>query len=183
MNYYFSGSPSPKIFACGFSFFGDVYIYIYQIDPKLRLALFTLLRLEPDSLGVLAPVCSSMGFLASSVTRRNCMLPLGDTSKMSVSEGNLLACRWLGSLYISRCNFDFIIYIYISLVAIHMVEPQAKQMAMTQTSLRTIILCWVLVALGHCFILEQPTGSHFKSFPHWRYFYKYICRVAHLVFI
>ena len=90
-----------------------MYIYIYQIDPKLRLALFTLLRLEPDSLGVLAPVCSSMGFLASSVTRRNCMLPLGDTSKMSVSEGNLLACRWLGSLYISRCNFDFIIYIYL----------------------------------------------------------------------
>lgn len=80
-----------------------MYFYFFgkgpcEIEPKLRLALLTLLKLQPDSLGILAPVCSSMGFLASSVTLRNCMLPLGDTSKMSVAQGNLMACRWLGSL-------------------------------------------------------------------------------------
>ena len=40
--------------------------------------------------------------------------------------------------------------------------------------LRAIILCWLLVALGHTFLLEQPGGSAFKNFPHWRYFCKYI---------
>lgn len=62
-------------------------------DPQLRLALLAALKLEPGSLAVLAPVCSSMGFLASSVTKRNCMVPLGDPSVLSVAEGNLLAFR------------------------------------------------------------------------------------------
>ena len=30
------------------------------------------------------------------------------------------------------------------------------------------------MALGHTFILEQPGGSAFRHFPHWRYFCKYI---------
>lgn len=100
----------------------------------MGLAMLTILKLQPDSLGVLAPVCSSMGFLASSVTLRNQMFPLGDLSKLSVQNGNLLACR-------------------------------------------SILLCWIMAALGHVFLLEQPCGSHFRSFPHWRYFCKYICRV------
>ena len=67
-----------------------------------RLALLAVLKLEPDALGILAPVCSSMGFLVSSVTSRNFMLPLGDTSKLTVSQGNLLACRYLDE------NFQFL---------------------------------------------------------------------------
>ena len=46
---------------------------------------------------------------------------------------------------------------------------------------RSILLCWILAALGHVFLLEQPCGSHFRSFPHWRYFCKYICRVPRLI--
>ncbi len=65
----------------------------FPSNPQLRLALLAVLKLEPGSLGVLAPVCSTMGFLASSVTKRNCMLPLGDLSKLSVADGNLLAFR------------------------------------------------------------------------------------------
>lgn len=57
--------------------------------------MLTVLKLQPDALGVLAPVCSSMGFLALSVTLRNSMFPLGDLSKLSVKNGNLLACRYL----------------------------------------------------------------------------------------
>ena len=63
-----------------------------------RLALLTLLKLEPNSMGLLAPVCSTMGFLASSVTQRTFMLPLGDISKMTVQQGNLLAIRCLASV-------------------------------------------------------------------------------------
>ena len=44
--------------------------------------------------------------------------------------------------------------------------------------IRSMILVWVLVALGHSFILEQPCGSFFRSFPQWRYFCKYICRAT-----
>ena len=40
--------------------------------------------------------------------------------------------------------------------------------------LRSIIICWLLVALGHTFILEQPGGSAFRHFPQWRFFCKYI---------
>ena len=40
--------------------------------------------------------------------------------------------------------------------------------------LRSIIICWLLAALGHTFILEQPGGSAFRHFPQWRYFCKYI---------
>ena len=39
---------------------------------------------------------------------------------------------------------------------------------------RSILLAWLLVALEHCFLLEQPTGSMFKWFPQWRFFTKYI---------
>ena len=39
---------------------------------------------------------------------------------------------------------------------------------------RSIIICWLLVALGHVFILEQPGGSAFRHFPQWRFFCKYI---------
>ena len=60
--------------------------------------MLTVLKLEPNSIGVLAPVCSSMGFLVSSVTLRSSMLPLGDLSKLSVKDGNLLACRYLDGI-------------------------------------------------------------------------------------
>ena len=59
----------------------------------LRLAILTVLRLEPNSLGILAPVCSSMGFLAASLAKRSFICPLGDCSKGFVTSGNLLALR------------------------------------------------------------------------------------------
>ena len=49
----------PFMLFCVFLFFGKGPC---EIEPKLRLALLTLLKLQPDSLGILAPVCSSMGF-------------------------------------------------------------------------------------------------------------------------
>ena len=61
--------------------------------PHLRLAVLTVLRLEPNSLGILAPVCSSMGFLAASLSKRSFICPLGDRSQGFVSSGNLLALR------------------------------------------------------------------------------------------
>ena len=47
-------------------------------------------------------------------------------------------------------------------------------------TLRSILICWVLAALGHVFLLEQPVGSNFRHFPQWRFFCKYICRVTFL---
>ena len=130
----------------------------------VRLALLSILKLEPDSLGVLAPVCSSMGFLASSLTQRSFILPLGDIRKLPVAQGNLLACRYLDSNHPYPNCFIF--------------TPQTNRRFPIQP--RSIILCWVLVALGHCFLLEQPKGSHFRSFPHWRFFCKYICKASWL---
>lgn len=44
-------------------------------------------------------------------------------------------------------------------------------------AVRAILICWVLAALGHTFLLEQPAGSRFRFFPQWRFFCKYICTV------
>eukprot|EP00435_Cladocopium_sp_Y103_P027134 s270_g6.t1 len=67
---------------------------IFQTAEKVHppslpdgLAILAILRLEPDSLGILAPVCSSMGFLASSISLRSFMLPLGDPEKEFVKVG------------------------------------------------------------------------------------------------
>ena len=62
----------------------------------LRLALTCCLRLQPASLGILAPVCSSMGFLTASQTMRSFMIPLGQSKFEMVRTGNLLAIRQLG---------------------------------------------------------------------------------------
>ena len=59
----------------------------------LRLALVGVLKLQARSLGLLAPVCSSMGFLAASQTKRSFIVPLGDFGNPHVFSGNLLAIR------------------------------------------------------------------------------------------
>ena len=71
----------------------------------LRLAILAVLRLEPRSLGLLAPVCGSMGWLVSSVSKRSFVCPLGDQSVDFVSSGNLLALRPL-SVVSGRNAFD-----------------------------------------------------------------------------
>ena len=81
----------------------------------MRLALLACLRLEPGSVGVLAPVCSSMGFLTASQFLRNMMAPLGDSSRTWVESGNLLAIRYL-RLNLSRTAS---IFLCSSTVAIH----------------------------------------------------------------
>lgn len=100
----------------------------------MGLAILSVLRLQPGSLGVLAPVCSSMGFLTASQTNRSFFCPLGSSEFGWVQTGNILA-------------------------------------------IRSILLAWLLVGLGHCFLLEQPSGSMFRHFPQWRFFCKYICVV------
>ena len=99
----------------------------------LRLAILAVLRLEPQSLGLLAPVCSSMGWLVSSLSKRSFVCPLGDPSVDFVSAGNLLALRPLsmvsGSKILGsmcpywRVGFDlyytilhYIIYIYYTII-------------------------------------------------------------------
>ena len=39
---------------------------------------------------------------------------------------------------------------------------------------RSVILCWLLHALGHAFILEQPANGMFRHLPYWRFYTKYI---------
>lgn len=62
---------------------------------RARLAILAVLRLQPGSLGVLAPVCSSMGFLTSSQSNRSFVLPLGSSQFSWVDDGNILAVRLL----------------------------------------------------------------------------------------
>ena len=37
-------------------------------------------------------------------------------------------------------------------------------------STRITLLCWIAVALGHVFILEQPSPGKFADMPRWRFF-------------
>ena len=140
------------------------------LQMHLRLAILAVLRLEPQSLGLLAPVCSSMGWLVSSLTKRSFVCPLGDPSVDFVAGGNLLALRPLSMVsesiifLITYWRVVFNMYYFITSLVFDSLF----------FSPRSIIICWLLVALGHVFILEQPRGSHFRHFPQWRFFCKYI---------
>ena len=48
---------------------------------------------------------------------------------------------------------------------------------------RCILLAWLLCALGHTFILEQPSSAHFGDLPRWKHFVQQIAVVAGLVCI
>ena len=43
---------------------------------------------------------------------------------------------------------------------------------------RSTILCHLLAALGHVFVLEQPSGGYFRHIPRWRYLCKYCVVVS-----
>ena len=59
----------------------------------VRLAISVVLRLRPQSLVLLAPVCSTMGTLARAHTKRCFILPLGDETREDVSASNLMTLR------------------------------------------------------------------------------------------
>ena len=59
----------------------------------LRLVLCAVLRMEPDGLLILAPVCSSFSDMCQAVAKRSIVTPFGDTSREFVVTGNLLAHR------------------------------------------------------------------------------------------
>ena len=61
----------------------------------LRLALLSVLRLERGSLGVLAPVCSSFGFLCASQSGRCFERPKGFEDVKWVGDSNMMAAPTL----------------------------------------------------------------------------------------
>ncbi|CAE7198291.1 unnamed protein product, partial [Symbiodinium sp. KB8] len=61
----------------------------------ILLALLTVLRLERGSLGVLAPVCSSFGFLCASQSGRCFERPKGHEHVKWVGDSNIMAARTL----------------------------------------------------------------------------------------
>lgn len=71
-----------------------------------RLALLVVLRMKPQSIGVLAPICSSMGVLASGTTQRSFISPLGRTDLVGVDTGNLLAIRSFSFAEGKLCKID-----------------------------------------------------------------------------
>ena len=81
--------------------YANTYIYIYVIIhvqylfELLRLAMLAALKLRPGSLGVLAPVCSSFGFLCVSQSGRCFENPLGNRDVPWVAASNVMAARRL----------------------------------------------------------------------------------------
>lgn len=93
----------------------------------LRLAILAVLRLQPCSLVILAPVCSGFSYMCSSQAKRFWFDPLGDETYEWVKCGNLMANR-------------------------------------------VILLCWLCSALGHVWLVEQPSSAKFGDLPRWRFF-------------
>ena len=62
--------------------------------------------MKPQSIGVLAPICSSMGVLASGTTQRSFISPLGRTDLVGVDTGNLLAIRSFSFAEGKLCKID-----------------------------------------------------------------------------
>lgn len=93
----------------------------------LRLAILAVLRLQPCSLVILAPVCSGFSYMCSSQAKRFWFDPLGDETYEWVKCGNLMANR-------------------------------------------VILLCWLCSALGHVWLVEQPSSAKFGDLPRRRFF-------------
>ena len=73
-----------------------------KVRIKLRLALLAVLRLRPGSLGVLAPVCSSFGFLCTAQSGRSFVRPKGFETVDWVASGNKMAARLLEIRFMQR---------------------------------------------------------------------------------
>lgn len=104
----------------------------------LRLAIMAILRLEPGSLGILAPVCSSMGFLTASQSMRSFVQPLGVSHFDWVRNGNILAVR--------------------PLLLNHMIGFEPPEWFSYQASRPHEVLGYMLLKVN--FVLEQPIRYH-----------------------
>ena len=94
--------------------------------------MLAILRLRPNSVVIMAPVCSGFSFMCSSQSARYFWCPLGDETKPWVKASNVM-------------------------------------------SVRVTLLCWLLAALGHTFVLEQPGSAKFGDMPRWQFFCQKIC--------
>lgn len=65
----------------------------YNACFKLRCAVLAILRLHPNSLVILAPVCSGFSFMCSSLAQRFFWCPEGVESLRWVRAGNIMANR------------------------------------------------------------------------------------------
>ena len=45
-------------------------------------------------------------------------------------------------------------------------------------SVRVTLLCWLIAALGHIFVVEQPGSARFGDMPRWKHFVEKICWVS-----
>ena len=71
-----------------------VFLFVLAQSSHPRLAILGVLKLHPNSLCLMAPVCSSFSWMCSSQSKREWYCPLGDVTRDSVRVGNLLANRW-----------------------------------------------------------------------------------------
>ena len=110
-------------------------------DPLLlRCAIWSILRLQPASLVVLAPECSGFSFMCSSQAKRYWYSPLGDERVVWVKMGNVMSCR-------------------------------------------VTLLCWLCVALGHVFLLEQPGSAKFGDMPRFQHFCQQVAFVLRFALV
>ena len=107
---------------------------------SLRTAVLAVLKLHPQSVVILAPVCSGFSFMCSSAAVRYWYNPEGDESLSWVKAGNVM-------------------------------------------SNRVTLLCWLIAALGHVFIVEQPGSAKFGDMPRWQHFCTEVCYVLGLAFV
>lgn len=107
----------------------DGFTFARKMQKKIRsrIAVLSILRLHPNSLVILAPVCSSFSFMCSSQAMRFFYNPEGDESIGWVKAANVMANR-------------------------------------------VTLLCWLAAALGHTFLVEQPSSARFGDMPRWRHF-------------
>ena len=106
---------------------GPLKMLIFFLGWALRLAILAILRLHPNGLIILAPVCSSMSFMCCSQAERFWYSPLGNEKLHWVKAGNVMSCR-------------------------------------------VVLLAYLAMALGHTFIVEQPSSAKFGDMPRWRHF-------------
>ncbi len=127
----------------------------------LRLACWAIMNGDPTGFFCLfAVVCTSFSAINVGTSRRTPSTPMGDTTKKYVRDTWLVFTSVLGVLIKPQW----------SIIGIHVVKISEKHWktnakdANTMVS-RCLLLAYLAVCLGGCFMIEQPASSRLPWYP------------------
>ncbi len=130
----------------------------------LRLCLWVILGMPPNSMAMFGPDCSSWGIPARSTSMRNYINSFGNMALSWVQNSNCMASRNLVGL------FQFV-QMHKSLIC--WLSPTSS--GFDVSNLRTVLLCLIVLAKNCVFAVEQPNASLLSRWVRFDWMINHVC--------